>query len=57
MTIDLRPYENKVYFARNGLNMGVAASGIDNWNTDIYIYLSIVYADDRIRITDYYVEE
>ena len=57
MTIDLRPFQNKVSFARNGLDMGVAASGIDNWNTDIYIYLSIVYADDRIRITDYYVSE
>ena len=57
MTIDLRPYENKVSYAKNGVPLGVAYSGLDNWKTDIYIMFSLYYLHDRVRIIDYYVAE
>jgi hypothetical protein len=57
MTIDLRPYKNTVSFAKNGLPMGIAYSGLNNWKTDIYIMFSIHNVNSRVRITDYSVEE
>ena len=31
MTIDLRPYHNEVSYSKNGLPMGIAFSGLNNW--------------------------
>jgi hypothetical protein len=56
MTIDLRPFKNTVSFAKNGLPMGIAFAGLNNWDTDIYILFSIFNVNDRIRITGYSVE-
>ena len=57
MTIDTRPEEYSVSFAKNGLDMGVAYSGMNNWNTPIYIMFSLHNAGDRIKIINYEVED
>ena len=58
MTIDLRPFENTVSFAKNGLPMGIAFSGIDVWG-DVYIMFSLGYGyvGQRIQIGSYEVQE
>jgi len=48
--------KNKVSFDKNGLPMGVAFSGLNNWNTDIYIYFSMHNINNRVKIVDYSVE-
>ena len=55
MTVDLRAYKNEVSFARNGLPLGIAFSGLNDWK-DLYIMISIFLKDTRIKITDYSVE-
>ena len=56
MTIDLRPFENTVSFAKNGLPMGIAFSGIDVWG-DVYIMFSVGVVNERIQIGSYEVQE
>jgi hypothetical protein len=57
MTVDLRTYKNKVSFARNGYDLGVAFSGLNYWGDDIYIMFSIWQINHRIKIIKYEVEE
>lgn len=57
LTVDLRPFENTVSFAKNGLPMGIAASGINRWNEDIYIVFAMYKIGQQIKIVDYYVPE
>ena len=39
MTIDLRPFKNKVSFSKNGVSYGPAFSGLNYWG-DVYIMFS-----------------
>jgi len=57
MTIDLRPYNNTVSFARNDLDLGVAFAGLNMWKGDIYIMFGIHAVDHRMRIVNYEVLE
>jgi len=54
--VDLRPYKNEVSYARNGLPLGIAFSGLNAWG-DIYIMLTFHRGNDRIKIVEYSVEE
>jgi len=40
MTIDMRPYQGTVSFAKNGLPMGIAFAGLHELG-DVYIYITI----------------
>ena len=55
MTIDLRPFRNTVSYAKNGLPMGIAFSGINVWG-DVYIMFSLAHINERIQIVSYEVE-
>ena len=56
MTIDLRPQTGgQVSFAKNGLDMGVAFSGLSYWG-DIYIMFSILSVNHRIKVVSYTVQ-
>ena len=55
MTIDTRPMEYSVSFAKNGLDMGKAFSGLNNWKVPIYILFSFIHIGDRIKIINYEV--
>ena len=57
MTIDLRPFVGEVSYARNGLDMGVAFSGLNDWGTDVYIMFSLHVLGHRLDIVDYSVQE
>jgi hypothetical protein len=54
MTIDMRAYQGSVSFAKNGLPMGIAYAGLHEWG-DIYIYITLYYPNNRIKIIDYQV--
>ena len=57
MTIDLRPQTGgQVSFAKNGLDMGVAFSGLSYWG-DIYIMFSIGDVNHRIKVVSYTVQQ
>jgi hypothetical protein len=56
MTIDMRPYKNSLSFAKNGLPMGIAFSGLNSLG-DVYIMFSLHWIGNRLKITDYEVEE
>jgi len=53
MTIDLRLYKNRVSFAKNGNNMGVAYSGLNFWGSEIYPMFSILKVGHRIKVLNY----
>jgi len=55
MTVDLRPYINEISYAKNGLPLGIAFSGLNDWK-DLYIMVTFHLLNDRITITDYSVE-
>ena len=55
MTIDLRPQTGgQVSFAKNGVDMGVAFSGLSYWG-DIYIMFSICDVNHRVKVVNYAV--
>jgi len=56
MTVDLRPYINEISYAKNGLPLGIAFSGLNDWK-DLYIMVTFHLLNDRIKITDYSVVE
>ena len=56
MTIDLTNYHDWVSFEKNGNNMGIAFSGLNDWE-DVYIMFSIHFAGHRFKISDYKVIE
>jgi len=56
MTVDLRSYINEISYFKNGLPLGIAFSGLNDWK-DLYIMVTLVYVNDRIKITGYSVEE
>lgn len=55
MTVDLRPYQNTVEYAKNGLSMGVAFAGLNMWAGEIYLMFSIHAMTHRLRVTNYSV--
>ena len=57
MSIDLRPYKNEVSYAKNGVSMGIAFSGLNDWGEDIYIMFTLFDVGDRLKITGYTVVE
>ena len=57
MTIDLRPYKNWVSYAKNGLDMGIAFAGLNDWGTEIYIMFGIFVQNHRLKILEYSVVE
>ena len=57
MTIDLRTYRGWVSYAKNGLDMGIAFSGLNDWGTDVYIMFGILYQNHRLKILEYSVLE
>lgn len=48
MTIDLRPYKGDVSYAKNGLPLGIAFGGLDEWEDDIYIIISFFKKSHRL---------
>ena len=58
MTIDTRPFQYTMSFAKNGLDMGIAFSGLNLLGEDqIYIIIWMYKVMDRIKIVDYKVVE
>ena len=58
MTIDTRPFQYTLSFAKNGLDMGIAFSGLNLLGEDqIYIIIWMNKVKDRIKIVDYKVVE
>ena len=55
MTIDLRPFKGWVSYAKNGLDMGIAFSGLEDWGTDVYIMFGIFNQNHRLKILEYSV--
>ena len=56
MTVDLRPYENTLSFAKNGLDMGIAFQGLNLWGDEIYVYFAMLYKGHKLRVIGYEVE-
>jgi len=54
MTIDMRPYQGTVSFAKNDVPMGIAFAGLHELG-DVYIYITLHTPGNRIKITDYQV--
>lgn len=55
MTIDLRPFKCDLSYARNGLPLGIAFGGLEDWRTNLYIMVTLFGLNDRIKITGYRV--
>jgi len=56
MIVDLRSYTNEISYFKNGLPLGIAFSGLNDWK-NLYIMVTLHLLNCRIKITDYSVEE
>ena len=56
MIINMHEDEEYVSYKKNGNSLGIAYSGLGDWEDEVYIIVSMHYVHHKIKLTNYKVE-